>query len=108
MRSKRRNENPKTDHPKMKRISISQFTAVCALAIWAATSATATTINLASEKQVIRGFGAATAWQGLLTTNENNALWTTLGLSICRVRIDPAGDWAHEIANAQAAQARGA
>ena len=92
----------------MKRISISHVTAVCALTIWAAVSATASTINMASEKQVIRGFGASTAWQGLLTTNENDALWSTLGLSICRVRIDPAGAWDQEIANAKAAQARGA
>jgi glucuronoarabinoxylan endo-1,4-beta-xylanase len=92
----------------MKRTRISHITAACLLAIWTAVSATATTINLASEKQVIRGFGAATVWQGLLTTNENDALWTTLGLSICRVRIDPSGAWDQEIANAKAAQARGA
>jgi glucuronoarabinoxylan endo-1,4-beta-xylanase len=92
----------------MKPRNISQVTAICALTIWAAVSATATTINMVGEKQVIRGFGAATVWQGQLTTNENDALWSTLGLSICRVRIDPSGAWDEEIANAKAAQARGA
>jgi len=92
----------------MKRLRIRQVIAASTLLLCTAVSATAATINLASEKQVIRGIGAATVWQGLLTANENNALWSTLGLSLCRVRIDPYGNWSDEIANAQAAQARGA
>jgi glucuronoarabinoxylan endo-1,4-beta-xylanase len=65
-------------------------------------------INQSSTKQTIRGFGGSSAWHGQLTVAEADALFTTIGLSILRVRIDPDGLWADEIANAQLAQARGA
>ncbi len=65
-------------------------------------------INQALTKQTIRGFGGSSAWHGQLTVPEADALFTTIGLSILRVRIDPDGLWADEIANAQLAQARGA
>lgn len=66
------------------------------------------TINLANLKQVIRGFGGSSAWHGQLTDADCDKLFTTLGLSILRVRIDPDGNWADEISNAQKATARGA
>jgi glucuronoarabinoxylan endo-1,4-beta-xylanase len=65
-------------------------------------------INQALTKQTIRGFGGSSAWHGQLTVAEADALFTTIGLSILRVRIDPDGLWSDEIANAQLAQARGA
>ncbi len=65
-------------------------------------------VDQSLTKQTIRGFGGASAWHGQLTPSEADALFTTLGLSILRVRIDPDGLWNDEIANAQLAQARGA
>jgi glucuronoarabinoxylan endo-1,4-beta-xylanase len=66
------------------------------------------TINLAAQKQVIRGFGGSSAWHGQLTDADCDRLFTTLGLSILRVRIDPDSNWADEISNGQKATARGA
>ena len=66
------------------------------------------TIDQILTRQTIRGFGGASAWHGQLTTAECDALFTTLGLSILRVRIDPDGLWSDEIANAKNAQSRGA
>ena len=72
-------------------------------------------VNFGSAAQTIRGFGGATAWMPQLSSAEANALFSNgssqqLGLSILRVRIDPAGsgNWGTELANAQAARARGA
>jgi len=72
-------------------------------------------VNFGSAAQTIQGFGGATAWLPQLTTAQANALFSNgsaaqLGLSILRVRIDPAGsgNWSTELANAQAARARGA
>jgi len=72
-------------------------------------------VNFGSAAQTIQGFGGATAWLPQLTTTQANALFSNgsaaqLGLSILRVRIDPAGsgNWGTELANAQAARARGA
>ena len=72
-------------------------------------------VNFGSAAQTIRGFGGATAWMPQLTSAEANALFSNgssqqLGLSILRVRIDPAGsgNWGTELANGQAARARGA
>ena len=48
-------------------------------------------INLTSLKQVIRGFGGSSAWHGQLTDADCDKLFTTLGLSILRVRIAPDG-----------------
>lgn len=66
------------------------------------------TINLTNLKQVIRGFGGSSAWHGQLTNADCDKLFTTLGLSILRVRIDPDNNWSDEISNAQKAMARGA
>ena len=68
----------------------------------------ACTINLTNLKQVIRGFGGCSAWHGQLTAADCDKLFTTLGLSILRVRIDPNNNWSDEISNAQKATARGA
>lgn len=68
----------------------------------------AAVVNLSNVKQVIRGFGGSSAWHGYLTDGDCDKLFTTLGLSILRVRIDPDGLWDEEIANAQKAKARGA
>jgi glucuronoarabinoxylan endo-1,4-beta-xylanase len=69
---------------------------------------TTCTINLASPLQTIRGFGGSSAWHGQLTDSDCDKLFTTLGLSILRVRIDPDGIWDDEIQNAKKAVARGA
>ena len=69
---------------------------------------TGSTIDLAALKQVIRGFGGSSAWHGQLTDADCDKLFTTLGLSILRVRIDPDSNWTDEILNAQKATARGA
>ena len=68
----------------------------------------ACTVNLTNLKQPIRGFGGSSAWHGQLTDADCDRLFTTLGLSMLRVRIDPDGNWADEISNAQKATARGA
>jgi glucuronoarabinoxylan endo-1,4-beta-xylanase len=68
----------------------------------------ACTINLASPQQTIRGFGGSSAWHGQLTDADCDKLFTTIGLSILRVRIDPDGLWDDEIQNAKKAAARGA
>ncbi len=72
-------------------------------------------VNFGSAAQTIEGFGGATAWLPQLSTAQANALFSNgsnqqMGLSILRVRIDPAGsgNWGTELANAQAARARGA
>jgi glucuronoarabinoxylan endo-1,4-beta-xylanase len=72
-------------------------------------------VNFSSAAQTIRGFGGATAWMPQLSSAQANALFSNgssqqIGLSILRVRIDPAGsgNWGTELANAQAARARGA
>jgi glucuronoarabinoxylan endo-1,4-beta-xylanase len=72
-------------------------------------------VNFNSAAQTIRGFGGATAWMPQLSSAQANALFSNgssqqIGLSILRVRIDPAGsgNWGTELANAQAARARGA
>jgi glucuronoarabinoxylan endo-1,4-beta-xylanase len=66
------------------------------------------TVDTTIARQQIRGFGGATVWNGALTDADADKLFTTLGLSICRIRIDPTGDWSDDIANAQKAHARGA
>jgi glucuronoarabinoxylan endo-1,4-beta-xylanase len=71
-------------------------------------AATTCSIDLANIQQPIRGFGGSSAWHGQLTDADCDKLFTTLGLSILRVRIDPDRNWADEIANARKAVARGA
>jgi len=70
-------------------------------------------VDLSDVKQAIRGFGGSTAWHSPLTDVEANSLFTTIGLSLLRVRIDPGSDdpygsWSDELSNAQKAVARGA
>src|SRR3981081_851777 len=64
-------------------------------------------VNFSSAAQTIRGFGGATAWMPQLSSAQANALFSNgssqqIGLSILRVRIDPAGSgiWGTELANA--------
>lgn len=79
-----------------------------------AAKAQVATVDFASIKQSIDGFGASTAWNGQINDAEadvsfNNANTNQLGLSILRVRIDPnSGSWNDEKLNAQKAKARGA
>jgi glucuronoarabinoxylan endo-1,4-beta-xylanase len=84
------------------------------LACGSAAAGTAS-VNFGSAAQTIQGFGGATAWMPQLTTAQADALFGNgnnqqIGLSILRVRIDPggSGNWGTELANAQAARARGA
>ena len=87
------------------------------IALIASASACAGTafVNFGSTAQTIEGFGGATAWMPTLSSAQANALFSNgtaqqIGLSILRVRIDPggSGNWGTELANAQAARARGA
>jgi glucuronoarabinoxylan endo-1,4-beta-xylanase len=76
------------------------------------------TINLSANKQVIKGFGASSAWCGTISATVMDALYKTLGYTILRVRIEEGiGDawssgnfssWAAELANAKKAVANGA
>jgi glucuronoarabinoxylan endo-1,4-beta-xylanase len=76
------------------------------------------TVDLAATKQVIRGFGASSAWNGTISTSIMDSLFKDLGYSILRVRIEESiGDawssgnfsaWKPELTNAQNAIARGA
>lgn len=76
------------------------------------------TVNLAVNKQIIKGFGASSAWCGTINATVMDGLYKTLGYSILRVRIEEAiGDawssgnfsaWAPELANAKKAVANGA
>jgi glucuronoarabinoxylan endo-1,4-beta-xylanase len=76
------------------------------------------TVTLSATKQLIRGFGASSAWCGTVSTSIMDSLFKDLGYSILRVRIEEAiGDgwssgsysaWAPELANAKNAIARGA
>lgn len=83
-----------------------------------AANAADVTVNLTAAKQVIRGFGASSAWCGTVSTAVMDGLYKDLGYSILRVRIEEGiGDawstgnfsaWAPELANAKNAIARGA
>lgn len=73
------------------------------------------TVDFGASLQTIRGFGGSTAWITDLTAAQADSLFANgtnqqLGLSILRVRIDPAGsaNWGTKLSNAQLAQARGA
>lgn len=75
-------------------------------------------VDLADTKQIIRGFGAASAWCGSISDTNMDILFKDMGLSILRVRIAPNeiwraapvldGGWANELYNAKKALARGA
>jgi glucuronoarabinoxylan endo-1,4-beta-xylanase len=80
----------------------------------AVASAQTATVDFGSQKQLIDGFGASSAWHGNLSTAVLDAAFsnntqTQLGLSILRVDIDPAGqsNWGSQKTNATAAKARG-
>ena len=76
------------------------------------------TVDLTATKQLIRGYGASSAWCGTVSTSIMDALYKDLGYSILRVRIEESiGDawtsgnfsaWKPELTNAQNAIARGA
>jgi glucuronoarabinoxylan endo-1,4-beta-xylanase len=71
-------------------------------------------VNMSATHQLIDGFGGSSAWNGALSDAQCNTLFSNgsnqLGLSICRLRIDPAGsaNWTQERSNAQKASSRGA
>ena len=81
-------------------------------------SAADATIDLSVNKQIIKGFGASSAWCGTINSSVMDGLYNTLGFSILRVRIEEGiGDawssgnfssWAPELANAKKAVANGA
>ncbi len=91
------------------------FTVSAPAEVWAASDVT---VNLGSEKQEIRGFGASSAWCGTISDSVMNSLYGDLGYSILRLRIEEGiGDawktgnfskWAPELANAKKASAKGA
>jgi len=76
-------------------------------------TASTATINLTGLQQTIDGFGGSTAWSGALSDAQADAIFANsnnsqLGLSICRLRIDPTQSWSDEKSNAVKASARGA
>ena len=76
-------------------------------------TASTATVSLLGLQQTIDGFGGSTAWSGALTDAQADAIFANsnnsqLGLSICRLRIDPTQSWSSESSNAQKAKARGA
>lgn len=76
-------------------------------------TASTVTVNLSGTEQIIDGFGGSTAWSGALTDGQADAIFgntntSQMGLSICRLRIDPGKNWVDEQSNAQKANARGA
>src|SRR5208282_1768997 len=95
------------------------FMAVCALAVLAAAGAlsfnahAACNIYMATNQQVIDGFGFSTAWCGTLTAAKNQSLYGTLGMSLMRVQIvndvngASDGAWDYEAADAAAAHSYG-
>ena len=93
--------------------------AVCALAVLVAAGAlsfnahAACNIYMATNQQVIDGFGFSTAWCGTLTAAKNQSLYGTLGMSLMRVQIvndvngASDGAWDYEAADAAAAHSYG-
>jgi glucuronoarabinoxylan endo-1,4-beta-xylanase len=87
---------------------------ISALACCAIASAqTADSVNFGTTFQIIRGFGAATAWQPVLNSTQANNLFGIgtgqVGFTIMRSRIDPTSttggsNWATERSNALQAQ----
>ncbi|PJI10446.1 MULTISPECIES: cellulose binding domain-containing protein [Clostridium] len=78
-------------------------------------AASTATINVTSKDQVIRGFGASSAWCGALSDTCMDTLYKNAGLDIVRLRIAPnegwnRGDfraWSDELSNAKKVRARG-
>lgn len=67
-------------------------------------------IDLSAVQQTIRGFGGSSAWMTMTDADMNTLCGTDsnqLGLTILRIRIDPAGSakWPQELNNAQKAMA---
>uniref|UniRef100_A0A1I8BGC9 Glucosylceramidase n=1 Tax=Meloidogyne hapla TaxID=6305 RepID=A0A1I8BGC9_MELHA len=60
-------------------------------------------INLNDKRQVIDGFGACSAWQGVVSDQIMKELYETLGYSILRIRIDENKKWNEELLNAKKA-----
>jgi glucuronoarabinoxylan endo-1,4-beta-xylanase len=94
------------------------FVAIPLLAGGGTASAADATVDLTATKQLIRGFGASSAWCGTVSTSIMDSLFKDLGYSILRVRIEEnIGDawssgnysaWNPELTNAKNAIARGA
>lgn len=91
---------------------------VFAMSLLAATTAVrsqSAAVDFAAPQQVIDGFGASSAWHGVLNSKELDAAFLNgnsnqLGLSILRVDIDPGGEsrWSAQRTNATEAKKRGA
>jgi glucuronoarabinoxylan endo-1,4-beta-xylanase len=112
---------PNNQENKMKRkmtICLAAVMAVFSFITLVNAAATDVTVNVTSTHQIIRGFGASSAWCGAMSDAVFNGLYTDLGYSILRLRIEDAiGDawqsgnyssWANELSNAKKAIARGA
>jgi glucuronoarabinoxylan endo-1,4-beta-xylanase len=72
-------------------------------------------VDFGTSEQTVRGFGGSSAWISDFTDAQADSLFGNgsnqqIGLSLLRVRIDPAGqaNWGTELSNAQKAGARGA
>jgi glucuronoarabinoxylan endo-1,4-beta-xylanase len=104
--------------PRLLAVATIGFAAMPLLAGISEANAADVTVDLTATKQVIRGFGASSAWCGTVSTTVMDSLYKDLGYSILRVRIEEGvGDgwssgnfsaWAPELANAKNAIARGA
>lgn len=81
--------------------------AVATLLVFNAKGGTCT-INCGANVQTIDGFGFSSAWCGTLSSAKNNSLYSTLGMSLLRVRFDQNTNNTSEIANASAAHVGGA
>ena len=102
----------------MEELIVKTFLASIAASIFLLASAiagaqTTDDINFNTTYQAIRGFGASTAWQGVLNSTQANNLFGVgtgqVGLTIMRSRIDPSSttggsNWATERSNAIQAQ----
>lgn len=80
-----------------------------------ALAASDVTINLAAEKQVIRGFGGINhpVWAGDLTAAQRETAFgngdNQLGFSVLRIHVDEdRNQWSKEVETAKSAIARGA
>jgi glucuronoarabinoxylan endo-1,4-beta-xylanase len=62
-------------------------------------SASDVAVNLASEKQEIRGVGASSAWCGVISDSVMNSLYGNLEYSILRLRIEEGIDDAWKTCN---------
>jgi glucuronoarabinoxylan endo-1,4-beta-xylanase len=65
-------------------------------------------VTMGTSRQMIDGYGCSTAWSGAISDANANGLFSTIGLSINRLRIDPNNSWSDELSNAKKATSRGA